>query len=367
MHAPSLFDQITIIGLGLIGGSIAKAVRENHLADKIIGCDSNATTLMQARAQKLIDAAAGDPRTAVKDSPCVILATPPGSLFELSGQIGRLLERHAVLMDTASVKKPAILAIAQHLPSHIDFVPTHPIAGSEQSGLQASRANLFKKKRVIITPSEPLHGDMLKKITVFWTGLGARIEAMPAELHDRLYAYVSHLPQLLAFCAKPVVGKHAIDDNIQQFLRISASNPDLWAEIFCLNKENLLSALDRYVDAVSHIQNELIHAPSGNQPQFDDTLARCVLFPRIAASCLITTVMEAEKNTGFSFARYAGSGFADFTSPATTPPDMHIEHISNHFQLVAGILNEYLRPLQALRPFIADGDVATLRLSLKAL
>ena len=376
-----IFKQITIIGLGLIGSSIARSVRENKLAGKIIGCDENEISLAFARKEGFVDSATTDMEAAVIGSNLVIIATPPATLSDIAEKIAPHLKNDAIVMDVASVKRPAMAAIAPFIPERAIFIPAHPIAGSEQSGVKAGRADLFNKKRIIITPEAPPSEEIVKKITDFWQGMGAKLEGMPADIHDMLYGYMSHLPQLLAFCAQKPLGKF-VDlgkDNAvyQSFLRISNSNPDLWAEIFSENSANILPALDRYIDVVSHIQKELKNAPEEAKPQasslrgeaeaiqIDDntglphslTLARndnellayTVLFPRIVASCLITTVMEAEKNAGFSFAKYAGTGFADFSAPAIIAPEAELSQISAQYQLVAGILDEFIVALKSFR------------------
>lgn len=340
----ALFDQITIIGLGLIGSSIARAVRKKHLARFIIGCDSSDTALGYARSHNYIDTGVRDPALAVNGSQLVILATPPSTLGYIAKKMAPKLAPHTIIMDTASVKKAAIDAIAPALPLDVDFVPAHPVAGSELSGGSAGRDDLFQRRRVIITPGEPLENEIMQRITAFWVGLGARVEGMPADLHDQTYAYISHLPHLLAFAARDVVRvPHLKADSValQHFLRLSHSRAKLWSEIFFYNREHLLAALRRYLVAVKQIQQELMSVKLHENYSFDDTLARTVLFPRIASSCLILATMEAEKKAGFSFARFAGRGFADFTYPANTPPDEHMETISNQHQIVGSVVREY--------------------------
>lgn len=359
MAASPLFARITIIGLGLIGSSVARAARAHHLAASISGYDHNEVTLAFARKGGFIDLATSDLKAAVKDSKLIVLATPPSTLGDIAEAIAPYLRPGCIVMDVCSVKQAAIAAIAPHIPDGVHFMPAHPIAGSEHSGVSAGRADLFDRKRVIVTPSDPaLEEQILQQVTSFWKGMGARMEAMPPHLHDMIYAYVSHLPQLLAFAAGTVLENETDEqsDVLTKFLRLSASNPDMWIDIFLLNKDNILKALDRYLDAVLHILKEFSDAPEGTVSESDEKLARTALFPRIAASCLITTVMEAEKKAGFPLARYAGTGFADFTYPASQPPEGDIESISNQYQVVAVVLRDYIAQLKALRAAIDSGD-----------
>jgi prephenate dehydrogenase len=134
----------------------------------------------------------------------------------------------------------------------------------------------------------------------------------------------------------------------------------MWAELFTLNSESILQGLDRYLDAITHMKKELKNAPPEEKSGRNKELARLTLFPRIASSCLITTVMEAEKNAGFSMARYAGTGFADFTASAIIPPEKDMEHISAHFAEVASLLESYSKTLKNIRDAIEKADAAEL-------
>lgn len=357
----AVFERIAIIGLGLIGSSIARAAREYHLADIIVGCDANETTLTYARSHQFIDSGVKDPAVAVKSSQLVVLATPPSTLLGIAKKIAPVLEKGTIVMDTASVKQAAVEAIAPQMPVSVDFIPAHPIAGSEQSGASAGRADLFAKKFVIVTPDEPIESDGLKAITRFWKGMGARVEGMPPLVHDVVYAHVSHLPQILAYAAHKALAEHTKDPSLARFLRIAASSPALWTDIFMYNKANLLAALNRYLDAAHHVQGELTKAPEEDtMPNI--ALAYGELFPRIAASCLVTTVMEAEKKSGFAFARYAGSGFADFTSPAASQsPEDTIAHISDHARAVNHFLGKYITALQHIHDLIEQDRFSELQ------
>ncbi|MDE3016474.1 MAG: prephenate dehydrogenase/arogenate dehydrogenase family protein [Pseudomonadota bacterium] len=403
-----MFGRITIIGLGLIGSSIARAAHERKLAKIIVGCDADKASLEYARKHGFVDEAIADPVQAVTGSDLVILATPPSTLGGIAITIAPKLKAGAIVMDVCSVKQPAIDAIVPHLPERVFFIPAHPIAGSEQSGVVAGSADLFNGKRVIVTPEQGEKTPALVAMMQFWQdmGMGVRVEAMPALLHDLAYAYVSHLPQLLAFAAAPLA-----EGAPPPFLRLADSPAVLWENIFELNKENILKALDRYLDVISHIIKELSQAPeeplslrekvkgegvsislpspgasafakvsvdTSRHPErlkndiqmsfFEpfspegEGVIRSTLFPRLAASCLVTTVMEAEKKAGFPMARYAGSGFADFTAPAGVPPDGDIESISGHHAAMAALLDVYAKRLKTMRGALAAGNFKILRL-----
>jgi cyclohexadieny/prephenate dehydrogenase len=362
-----MFAQITIIGLGLIGSSIARAVREYQLAEFIVGCDTSDTALTYARSHNYIDTAVRDPALAISGSEIVILASPPSTLPVIAKKIGVKLQPHTIVMDTASVKQYAIEALAPYLPLDVDFVPAHPVAGSEQSGGSAGRADMFQRRRIIITPGEPLSHPVMQAITGFWVGMGARVEGMPAPMHDKIYAYISHLPHLLAFAARNVIAvPHTAteDETLKQFLRLSGSRTTLWSEIFFYNRTYLLTALDQYLAALHHIEQELSSNPSADDATFNDTLARTVLFPRIAAASLIASVIEAEKEANLSFARYAGRGFSDFTAPAGTPPEKHTQELSHQSAVVASVLREYITYLTSWRKMLVNNQLMELQRAL---
>lgn len=328
------FGKVVIIGLGLIGSSIARAATANKLASSIVGVDSNELSLSFALKHGFVTHTSTDAAQAVAGCDVVIIATPSYMLGDICEAISPHLPAGALVMDTGSVKQLPLDVMSELLPAHVLIVPAHPIAGSEKSGVAAGSAELFEKKRVIITPDAPLGHESLQRVTQFWQAMGARVEAMPAELHDTVYGYVSHLPQLLAFAVKPLVAASdaECENNTQlaRFLRISDSDKALWSGIFLLNRDIMIAAANRYIDVIVHIRKELGSAPS-DATSTETEEARLSLLPRIVSSCLITTVMEAEKKAGFGFVRYAGSGFADFTSPSTTDPEAHLAGISDSY------------------------------------
>lgn len=356
--------QITIIGLGLIGSSMARAAKQYNLAGSIVGCDPNEIALSYGKTHKFLDVTTNDPTASVKGSQIIVIATPPSALEDIARAIGPALEAGSIVIDVASVKRAAVEAIAPHIPKGVDFIPAHPIAGSEQSGVGAGRADLFQQKQFLLTPEDPTETPALQMLTQFLEGMGARVEGMPAALHDVIYAYVSHLPQLLSTAAALTLAKDLpVTDNkmLEKFLRISHSNAGMWMDIFDLNRDNVIAALDRYLDVLLHVEGELRHAPVDQISKQDMSLARTTLFPRIAASCLITTVMEAEAKAGFSFARYTGGGFVDVASPAAVPPDDEIELISGHYEAVGRVLDDYAQTLVSFRAMIAEGEFDKLK------
>ena len=364
----STFQKLTIIGLGLIGSSIARAARKRNFVSVITGVDSNEITLLQARKHGFVDQTSHDPAHAVAASDVVIIATPTHLLPEICQSIAPHLTPGTLVMDTGSVKQVALEMMTRYLPKDVLIVPAHPIAGSEKSGVMAGHEDLLDKKRVIITPESPLSTEQMQRVNAFWQATGARVEAMPAAMHDTIYGYVSHLPQLLVFAAAPLVGASddelAGDEILARFLRISSSSRALWSGIALLNREVMLAALTRYRDVIAHVRRELSSAPDDAESEISAT-ARLRLLPRILASCLITTVMEAEKKAGIGFVRFSGSGFADVTSPATSDPENDLPHISTHHAQLAALLGEMEARLALIHQALENEDASLLAGSLE--
>jgi len=361
MSAP--YKKLTVIGLGLIGSSIARAARKANIAQAIAGVDSNELSLGYAQKHGFIDSATTDAAGAVQGSDVIIIATPTHLLADICASIAPHVQAGALVMDTGSVKQIPLAVMSEFLPEHALVVPAHPIAGSEHSGVAAGRDDLLEKKRVIITPDAPLSHEQLHKVAEFWQALGAHVEAMPAALHDTVYGYISHLPQLLAFAAAPLVAasENELESNalLSRFLRISASDRALWSSIFLLNREVMLVALNRYLDVVMYIRKEL-SSPPGDVVAKDSDAARLVLFPRVVSSCLITTAMEAEKKSGLGFVRFAGTGFADFTSPATTDPEGDMEDISSHYAQMVALLDGFIQRLKRIHDTLQNEEASAL-------
>lgn len=353
------FHKLTVIGLGLIGSSVARGARIHNLAHSISVVDTNELSLIYARKHEFADQTSLDASAVVGDSDIIVIAAPTHALADICKHIAPHLQKGTLVMDTGSVKQVALAAMQEHLPQHALIVPAHPIAGSEESGVMAGREDLFDKKRVIVTPGQPLTHAQLARVTEFWQSLGARVEAMPAALHDTVYGYVSHLPQLLAFAVAPLIAPDHNNETLARFLRITRSNKYLWTGIFMLNRDALLAAGNRYLDVIAHIRRELAAAPAGTEAQTSER-ASSALLPRIVASCLITTVMEAEKKAGLGFIRFSGPGFADFTLPATTDPEGDMEQISAHYAQLTELMDRFSNRLKAIIGALEQQDAELL-------
>lgn len=354
MPENKLFKKVAIIGLGLIGGSIARAVRERGVATEIVAADRNPLALQFALQQTFIDAGFESPEQAVLEADLVILATPPSVLGEVTAYIADYLAPGVLVMDTASVKCAAIDAVAGQLEGKADFIPAHPIAGSEETGVAAGKASLFVGRQVILTPSD-IDNLTIPKAMQFWQALGAEVEFMPPETHDLVYAYVSHLPQLLAFALKEVLQPHMeeLDKTplLRQFTRLCGSDLRLWEDIFESNQHYLDQALAKFFALFAHMRTELAEGAAENgsdaliNSNKDMNIIYNSLLPRLVASCLIVAITQEERSAGFRFSRFSGQGFKDFSAPAMQPPDNHLENISNHAVQVVQAMDEVMEAL----------------------
>ncbi len=247
------FERATIIGLGLIGGSLAKALRRRGLAREIVGAGRNLALLDLARREGVIDRSETDPIAAVRMADLVILATPVGVLGTLLEALWHHVNGEALVTDVGSVKGP-LVHLADRLAASrpLGFVGGHPMAGSEQSGYSVSRADLFEGTLTLLTPGAASAPDTVKRARALWEGIGSRVVECSPEEHDRIVAAVSHLPHLVAYALVAAVASSdemLLDyaaDGFKGTTRIAASPGTLWREVFELNRAPLLEMVHRY-------------------------------------------------------------------------------------------------------------------------
>ncbi len=358
-----MFNSIAVIGLGLIGASLVHDIHQHRLADRIIGLDNNPLAGEALNAHELL---AGF-YTKIAEVPgpvdMVIISTPPKFFDEVARKLGPLLKEGTIVMDIGSVKQSAIETIAPHIPDTALYVPAHPITGSEKSGPGAGEKNLFANRRNILTPLEDTPPAALDLAIHFWEKLGAVCEVMSAKRHDVIYAYMSHLPHLVAYGCAGTLAHYCkkLPYSLTPFLRIAGSNPELWCDIATANHSAINEAMEFYLTVLNHMIAELkAGAEQGESSTGSEKEVAEVLFPRIAASCLISAVTLCEKREELSLARYAGRGFADLTSPLQTPPEGDIERISHAHQQVTAVLTDFEARLRALAVALKEEDHDTL-------
>ena len=275
------FDKIAIIGLGLIGSSIAHAARRAHLAKEIAGHDASADVLERADKIGFCDTLHADIGAVVKGAQLVILCAPVGAYKSIAQAIAPHLAQGAILSDVGSVKGAVIRDVGPFVPAGVHFIPAHPIAGTEYSGPEAGFASLFDGRWAILTPVPGSDGMAVDKLKTFWKGLGSQVDVMDSGHHDLVLAITSHLPHLIAY---NIVGTaHDLEkvtegevikysaSGFRDFTRIAASDPTMWRDVFLNNREAVLEVLGRFNDDLKILQDAVAQ---GNGDLLFDTFTR---------------------------------------------------------------------------------------------
>jgi prephenate dehydrogenase len=263
-----MFKKLCVIGVGLMGGSIAKAARENNLVEKVVGFGrvNDLENLQLAKKLRVVDEFFTDIEAAVFDADCVVIATPVAATEHILKQLKPFWSQSAIYTDVGSTKGNVIEAaktIFGEVPSN--FIPAHPIAGAENSGVQAALVDLFVKKRLIITPLENTNSDALNTLQEFWEKIGAIVSLMNVQEHDSVLAATSHLPHILAFGLVDMLGHRDEQEDIfkfaaggfRDFTRIASSDPAMWTAICEANKNELLPLLEQFKMELSKVQKLL--------------------------------------------------------------------------------------------------------------
>ncbi len=248
------FQKITIIGLGLIGGSLAWALKKSGGVSEVFGIDCDEKSLDYAIKKGIIDKGSQELEKGVKNSEIIVIATRVGLITEIAKSVFALASKGSLITDVGSVKAKIVRDIEGFLPPRLHFIGGHPIAGGERSGVRVSDHRLFVGKRCILTPTPKTNAGALAKAKKLWEMVGAQVFTMDPATHDRLFAYVSHLPHAVAYALVNAVVSQKEPDNILDFAggglrdytRIGASSPDMWCDIFLNNKENILEAIDGF-------------------------------------------------------------------------------------------------------------------------
>jgi cyclohexadieny/prephenate dehydrogenase len=260
------FARVSIIGLGLIGSSIARAVRDAMPTVVLSGFDADAEVRETARALALCDDVADTPGAAVIDAGLVILCVPLGAMEAVAQDIANDLAAEAVISDVGSSKAAVGAMLAATLPRHA-IVPAHPVAGTERSGPEAGFASLFHNRWCILTPAPGTSDSAVQQVTAFWKRLGADVEIMDAVHHDLVLAVTSHVPHLIAYS---IVGTASDLESVTQgevikysaggfrdFTRIAASDPTMWRDVFLTNKDAVLEVLQRFSEDLTALQRAI--------------------------------------------------------------------------------------------------------------
>jgi cyclohexadieny/prephenate dehydrogenase len=277
------FERVAIIGLGLIGSSIARAVRDAMPGVRVTGHDASAEVRETVRALGICNDVADNAGAAVTDADLVILCVPVGAMREVAASLADDLPRDAIVSDVGSSKAGVAEALTAALPLNV-IVPAHPVAGTERSGPEAGFAALFHQRWCILTPAPDAPEVAVARVTTFWERLGSTVETMDAAHHDLVLAITSHLPHLIAYT---IVGTASDLEKVTQsevikysaggfrdFTRIAASDPTMWRDVFLSNKDAVLEMLQRFSEDLSALQRAI---------RWDDGDALFELFTRTRA------------------------------------------------------------------------------------
>jgi cyclohexadieny/prephenate dehydrogenase len=260
------FSRITVIGLGLIGSSVTRAVRDAMPTVRLTGYDADPQVRETATRLQLCDDVADSAGAAVIDADLVVLCVPVGAIGTVATEFAADLPAEAVVTDVGSCKAEVARALAAALPTHA-IVPAHPVAGTERSGPEAGFATLFHHRWCILTPVEGTPEVAVERVSEFWRRLGAQVERMDPDHHDRVLAITSHLPHLIAYT---IVGTASDLEEVTQsevikysaggfrdFTRIAASDPTMWRDVFLTNREAVLEMLQRFSEDLSQLQRAI--------------------------------------------------------------------------------------------------------------
>ena len=269
-----MFKKVCIIGCGLIGSSLARAIKKNNLADKIVS--SNRSDLINKKVieLKIVDQSSSDSKKMVKGSDLVIIATPLSSYEDIILKIKGSLADGSILTDVGSVKENVINLIEKHTPKNVSWISSHPIAGTEESGPESGFYQLFKNRWCVLTPSKKAKKKEINLLKRFWEKVGSRVDIMDAKQHDYILSITSHIPHLIAYNIvntslniqdekKTSIVKYSAG-GLRDFTRIAASNPIMWRDIFIQNKKNTTKMINKFIKNLENLK-KAIESADGNK------------------------------------------------------------------------------------------------------
>ena len=267
-----MFENVSIIGCGLIGSSVFRALKKNGLAKTVITFDNNKSVSEIIKKENLSDRIVSSPEEAVSNADLVLISTPLSSFESAVDSIKKNLKLGSILTDTSSVKKGANSIIKKMNLKNISWVPSHPVAGTEKSGPGAGSPDLFKDRWTILTPDSEVKNSDIKKISLFWESMGSKVKIMSAEDHDRILSLTSHLPHVIAYnIVKTAMGddekmkKDVIRysaGGLRDFTRIAASNPIMWKDIFIDNSDLIIDGINKFSKSLDEFKKAITEKDS---------------------------------------------------------------------------------------------------------
>jgi len=265
-----MFKKICIIGCGLIGSSLARAIKKNNLAEKIVSSNRSDAVNKKVIELKIVDDSSSDTKKMADGSDLVVIATPLSSYEDVISKIKNSLKDGVILTDVGSVKENIINLIEKNIPESISWIPSHPIAGTEESGPEAGFSELFQNRWCILTPSKKAKEKDINLLQTFWEKVGSKVDIMEAKQHDYILSITSHIPHLIAYNIvntslniqdekESTIVKYSAG-GLRDFTRIAASNPIMWRDVFIQNKKNTSKMIDQFIknleDLKKMIENE---------------------------------------------------------------------------------------------------------------
>jgi len=265
-----MFKKICIIGCDLIGSSLARAIKKYNLSEKIVSSNRSDIVNKKVLGLKIVDDSSSDTKKMAKDSDLIIIATPLSSYENVILKIKNSLKKGMILTDVGSVKEGVISLVEKAIPNDVSWIPSHPIAGTEESGPEAGFWELFKNRWCILTPSKKAKKKDINTLKLFWKKIGSKVDIMDAKQHDYILSITSHMPHLIAYNIvhtsiniqdekKSSIVKYSAG-GLRDFTRIAASNPIMWRDVFIHNKKNTSKMIDQFIknleDLKKAIENE---------------------------------------------------------------------------------------------------------------
>ena len=262
-----MFDKVCIIGCGLIGSSIARAIKKNNLSNKIVSSNRSDFVNKKVIQLKIVDDSSSNIKKMVEESDLVIIATPLSSYKNVILKIKNSLKNGSILTDVGSVKKKVISLVEKNIPKNISWISSHPIAGTEESGPESGFANLFKNRWCILTPSNKAKNQDIKLLENFWKKIGSKVDIMDEKQHDYILSITSHIPHLIAYnivnSTLKINNKKKHDiikysaGGLRDFTRIAASNPIMWRDIFIQNRKNTSIMINNFIKNLKDLKKAI--------------------------------------------------------------------------------------------------------------
>ena len=262
-----MFGKVCIIGCGLIGSSIARAIKKNKLAHKVVSSNRSNITNKKVISLNIADDSSSDTKKMVENSDLIIIATPLSSYKDVIKKIKSSLKEGSIVTDVSSVKKKVISLIEKKIPKNISWISSHPIAGTEESGPESGFSELFKNRWCILTPSKKAKAKDIKALEIFWKKMGSKVDMMDEKQHDYILSITSHIPHLIAYNIvhttlkikkrnKRDVIKYSAG-GLRDFTRIAASNPIMWRDIFIQNRKNTSKMIDKFIENLKDLKKAI--------------------------------------------------------------------------------------------------------------